>query len=224
MDPAMTTKDRAWKIVDAVLTIADCIRGEREEIARELADGLERDGTPMAGHLADALIAAGGKIPGRNPHKLRHPINEGSCSPLKDPGGFVGATDLATLLLQSLEYARKMGPNAPHGEVEAAAEIWPFCATKAEAEAAVAARSGRQADGDASRVVAEHAARIKAALPHPPTVAEAAAAVVQAFSPKATIKKAIVRDPGPPKIPTGPGRPDGPWAAGEIFDLPPTVG
>lgn len=223
----MTKRERAYRIVENVVDLVELLKQERQEIAADPGS----DGTAFAGHVADALLAAGGRMPGRNPHCLRWPTE----ALVDDPGAFGGASKLVATLLEALEYASRVGPG-PDQEVRDAAEIWPGCRTKGEADRTLEKRAGARSDADAAAARQAHAARIaeakkpKAAAPleqlvesKQPSVAEAARKVVKEAIARVR-PKAEARDGELviPPLPSGPGRPDGEWSVGEDFtnDVP----
>lgn len=146
-------ESEAFDAVDAVLKVAAIVRRERARVTG--APGT--DSTPFAGHLAAALLAAGGRLPDKNPHTLRHPFDDPGCRAAADPSGIVSALELIATIATCLQ----RGPGADH-ELELAAQHWPAAKTKAEAEEAVAKVERVRVDAEAAKVRAAHEARLAA--------------------------------------------------------------
>lgn len=154
--------ERARRIMQAVLTIAEAVRDEREECAADPG----RDAIALAGCLAGELAAHGGQIEDANVHRLKWPIDE-APRPIDDPEGLLGAVGLSTALLRALELGRVRGGGVrgrvpPQVALERAAKVWPAHRNKGDADAAMTLVEKKIADDLAADRVAAHAARLNA--------------------------------------------------------------
>jgi hypothetical protein len=216
-----TKQERAERIIANIVEVVALLREERAEILAEPGT----DGTPFAGHLARVLLAVGGRIPDRNPNRLRWPLDPPLL--VEDATGITGASKLVEVVLEALEQGAR-APGFPCGEVEDAASIWPHHRTKGAAEQAVTTLARERADRAAAKAAEEHEKRIArsrkgapAAGAIPQAVRDVVRAVKDVVVPPVRPKAAPSADDwAPPPLPDRSARPDGAWSAGEDFEIP----
>lgn len=158
----------AWETVQIVTQIRDRILHLRRSMVEDSLPEDPRDATSFAGHLAAALIQAGGHLSDGNPHRLRFPIAE--SPPAVRDARAIGAT---RLLLLTIVDALGKGDTAdgPDHILERVAAEWPKHRNKAAADHAFEAQRQLEAEAQRQQAIRDHEARLaraKAPAPKPP--------------------------------------------------------